>query len=258
VTACGAGIKGRGMKMRTGVLDMDFAIPEIVKKLTVCFLALFNRQCISKAFVYLYHNGPEEDEEETGNQVAETSQDDGKIGSEENAFNQALIRSLKYGTLSPHGIGAELKPYLQLAHSKGYLEPEDYEDNQYATRVVQEIFPQVDAEWKKNGELGAKEWVMQYCLKLFLDAELIASEAAWAGDISENDDMLGNVSEDQDDSSIIEEMEESDNNDDADTCMCDFCEEMRLYDNVDLANIKTNDPLDNLMINSLKNALLKN
>jgi len=253
------------MKLRTGLLDMDTTVPEIVKQLTVCFLALFNRQCISKAFIYMYHNGPEYDDE-----------DDVEAEAEAAAFNDALIRALKYNTLSPNGIGAKLKPSLALAHSKGYLEPEDYEDNKYATRAVLVIFPILCNAWQRGGELAARAWVLEYSMEMFADAQTVANEALWAEDIDEDEmeGMIGDLSDES--SSIVDYLDhdgeiaenetgeirtgdemEIDNQEEQVECDCDLCEEMRSYDNLNLENIQSSDPLDNLMINGLKKALLQ-
>lgn len=231
------------MKMRTGLIDMDGTVPMIVKELTICFLALFNRQCISKAFIYLYHNGPTEVEEE---------EKEDKEEDEAEAFNEALIRALKYGVLSPSGIGAELKPYLQLAHAKdGLLVPEDYEENKFATRAVQEIFPQLHAVWQQSGEIGARAWVLQYAMEMFVSAEVVATEALFAGDVDEDeaDHMIGESEE-------AESQEDQVSEDDAGQCECDFCEGMRAYDNIDLNTIQSSDPLDMLLIGSLGRALV--
>lgn len=252
---------------------MDTAVPEIVKQLTVCFLALFNRQCLSKAFLYMYHNGPQLDESE--DDIGGESQEnvDTVAAQTAKSFDVAMVRALKYGALSPNGVGAKLKPYLQLAHTKGYLQPEDYEDSEFATRAVQEIYPNVLAAWKSGGELAAKKWILQYSMQMLVNPELVATEAQWAGDIDEDEveAMIG-VSHDDDSHEAMEESieedlaeedqadvdvdVEEDDNGDVD-CDCEICVEMRLYDDVDLGKIQTNDPLDMLMIESLRNALLR-
>lgn len=250
------------MKMRTGVLEMDIRVPEIVQQLTVSFLALFNRQCLSKAFLYMYHNGTNGVHADHDEDAFENSDEAAAVATEVQAFDTALIRALKYGGLSPNGVGAKLKPYLQLAHAKGYLQPEDYEDSEFATRAVQEIYPQVLAAWKAGGELAAKKWILQYSMQMLVNPELVATEAQWAGDIAEDeaDAMIGASQEDDAESDA--ESDEGEDGPDADgpiggECDCDFCEEMRLYDHVDLAKIETSDPLDMLMIESLRNALLR-
>jgi len=216
------------MKMQTGLLEGG--VGTAVRELTTCFLAVFNRQCLSKAFLYMYHQDEEEVE----------------------AFNQAVIRGLKYGTLSPRGIGAELKPYMELAMEKGFLAPEDYEGNAFATRAVQELYPLVHAAWQRGGEEAAKKWAFQYAMEMLTNPEAVADEALLAGDMSDAEPEQDDELEEPDDAGD-DEPEESEEQ--ATECDCEFCQEMRAFDHVDLNNLHSDDPLAALMISGLRNAL---
>lgn len=236
------------MRMQTGIMEglAGQQHPVAVRELMMCFLTVFNRQCLSKAFVFMFHQepdleAPEDPEEEVDPEVAEKTTE---------AFNQAVLRGMKYGTLSPNGIGAHLKPYLELAISQGFLAKKDYRDSPLVTHAVEVLYPQVHAAWQVGGEAAAQEWSLKHCMDMFLDPEAVNDDAVLAGDVSDvasdDDEESANVSEDE------EDLEEDET---AGGCQCEMCIEMQSMDSVDLDALDPVDPLDRLLLESLRNAV---
>jgi len=244
-----------------------------VKELTACLLAVFNRQCISKAFVYMFHNEPlfDDDRDEEDGDDMDEEDDETAIDAQE-SFNVALVRGMKYGVLSPNGIGAKLKPYMEKVLQQGYLTPADYESSVFATHAVCNLYPLVHAAWQAGGESGVKQWSLAYSMEILTDPNVVVEEALLAADL--NDDGTSEGSEGEPDSSIenldktntdkmessvstaadaVESMEESSDTDAE--CRCEFCVEMRSMDNIDLGQIESDDPLSRLMIASLQGAI---
>ena len=160
--------------------------------------------------------------------------------------------------------------------SQGYLAPKDYKKNKFAKRAV-ELYSNVHHEWQMGGEKQAQKFANDYAMLMFTDSAVVAEEALIAGDIDA--DEAEKITNDQDDDSYVNEEEgsnsstgnnsqESEGNDGQEDevndeeekvggCGCEFCSEMRGYDDLDLDSIVTDDPLDNLMISGLKAALGK-
>lgn len=221
------------MKMRTGVLDMEPTMTIAVKELLTAFIAVFNRQCLSKGFLYLFHNN------------LDSAPD----------FNESVIRGLKYGALSSNGIGAEIKPFLKLAMEQGFLSPDDCEGNPFALKAL-DIYSQVHAEFQRGGQETASNWAFEYAMLMLTDPNVVADEALLANDIDE--EMAREIyAEGEEGAPGTGDESENSENSDIDECDCEFCNEMRSFDNVDLTTISPEDPMDAWVINSLGAALLK-
>lgn len=219
--------------MKTGLADTYAAPPTApLMKLLLGFLVVFQRQVYARGLTFLYHNGQQ-----------------GQAN-----FDKAVLDSLKFSTLSPNGVACALRPYLHLAFDQGYLSEEDCGDNEFALRALS-FFPQVHAAWEKGGEKGALTWVHETALQILTDSDVLRDEALLAGDVDDDDEDENmedgieddNMSDDESDESEIEEIE----------CTCDFCEEFRGYRSVDMAQIKGDGPVDEIIIGSVKRALVK-
>lgn len=237
--------------MRSGLVSPDGGLSLAVKELLYCFIAIFNRQCISKAFLYMFHNGLESAED----------------------FNAAIIKGLKYGSLSQNGVGAKLKPHLQLAFSQGFLTKKDCRDSPYAERAL-ELYIQVHSAWQNGGEDQVKLFVEEYAMSMLEDPAAIAQEALLAGDVDEEEaEVIANDTIDEALDAQGEGSEEEEEDDEeplgkrpeccgertnigfVDECECDVCTEMRAFDELDMDSLHSDDPLENLMISGLRNAL---
>jgi hypothetical protein len=178
------------------------------------------------------------------------TEDESKITPEEE-FNQAMNLAMKYAVLSANGVGAELKPYLTLAFSQGFLRPAQCAESDMATKVVVDIYPQVHAVWQQGGEEAAKTFIVDYAMQMLTDPDVVAEEALLAGDMdddeSADDSRAESMDDDQDDDGA------GDGEDG--TCNCDFCVEMRAMDLIDLSTIESSDPLDRMMIQGLASVL---
>src|SRR3990170_6170010 len=222
-----------GMAEPTLASDINGALA--LQKLLLCFIAVYERQVLCRAFTFMFHNYLEGQED----------------------FDTCVNQSLKYNTLSPHGIACTLRPYLHLAYQKGYLTPEDCEESAFAARVIQ-LFPSVHAKWEEAGEKGAREWIMEYVFEMLTDPQVVAEEALLAGDVSEERGSSGSdASSDGGEGQDVVSMEEEEQEETPFQCMCDFCEEMRSYDIINLDAIQSKDPLDAIIINGMKKALRK-
>lgn len=209
--------------MSTGLGEAVVPQDVAMQKLLLCFIVVYERQILSRAFTYMFHNdsAPEE-------------------------FDNCMHLSMKFSTLSPNGIAAELRPYLQKAHAQGYLEPEDC-DNAFSKCAI-DLFPKIHAEWDSKGEVVAKKWAMSHVFQLLTDPNAVAEEALLAGDVDEWES--GELEE----PSLEEQSEEQESEEDYE-CTCDLCEEMRTYATVDLDALETSDPLDRIIIEGMKKAL---
>ena len=237
--------------MRTGTSAFEERKndPAMMGQILLCFLAVYERQVLCRAFTYMYHNYLESEED----------------------FDKCTILSLKYSTLSPHGIAVVLRPYLQLAMGQGFLTPEDCEDNVFAYRV-HSLFPSVYKEWKTKGEEAAQAMVMKYVFEILTDPIVATQEALLAGDVDQDEDDQ-DVDQDEDDQDVDQDEDDQDADQDKDDqggddqgddqdedqddfeCLCDFCEEFRSFDTVNLNDINPSDPIDAVIINGMKKAL---
>jgi hypothetical protein len=116
--------------------------------------------------------------------------------------------SLIFNTTSPTGIGVQLKPFLLLALEKGYLEPEDYQNNLWATRAV-ELFPKALKAVQTDTTL---EFIKEYVM------------------------TIGVIISEEDEDAIEEELQQLSDKENPtkkskiESCSCFFCELMREFD----------------------------
>lgn len=242
--------------MRTGLLDTGDVLPVSSKELLICFMCVFYRQCFSKAFLFSYHNGIEDI----------------------NGFNDAIIRGLKYGSLSANGVGAKIKPFVALAMQKGYLTNKDCKESAFATKALA-IYPTVHQVFLTGGEAAAKGFALSYGLEMLqADEFVLAEEAQLAGDLVDDEeeeqedsaDCLEQIKDSAPAESITslenandaaagkdEEKDEQSESEEEEIgeCDCDFCVEMRGYDDLDLANLESADPFQQIMVSGLLLAL---
>ena len=161
--------------MKTGVADDVYDSVAMVE-LRVCMTAVYARQCYSKAFIFMFHN-----EYETGEE-----------------FNLAVKRALKYACLSKNGVGYILKPFFEIAMTKGYLKPTDVADSPLAKSAL-DLFPAVHAVFTQGGVDAAKTWMVKYIEQILDDPKVVAQEALNAGDINEEDVALFSFSDHDED-----------------------------------------------------------
>lgn len=223
------------MKMQTGMAEtVDTTINQVaLQKLLLCFVAVYERQVLSKTFTYMHHNGCED----------------------EDAFNDTLKRSLKFSTLSPIGIAAVLRPYLSHAYAEGVLLESDCDNNAFALKALS-LFPQVHTQWERGGQAGARQWVMQYVFEMLSSTQAVMDEAIMAGDV-DPPAADGEGANGADEEMEVDDDEEEWDSEEVEECICDLCEEMRAYDEVDLDSIQPEPgSLDAIIINGMKRALL--
>lgn len=232
-------------------MDKGGYLPVSVGELLVCFMAIFYRQCFSKTFIYLYHN------------QLDSSSD----------FNDCVIQSLKYGALSPTGAGARMKPFIKIAIANGCLSKKDCKDSPIALKAL-ELYPHVHSIWQQGGKDAAEKFAYSYGMEMLVSPteEVLTEEAMLGGDLrddegedeqdeqedQENDhsgfllEGEGSMEHDKGQSDVDDDDEEED---EVELCKCEFCLEMRSYDNVDMSQVESDDPLDRVMISALALAL---
>lgn len=236
------------MRMATGTGDLtgggSVAESLPMKKLLLCFIAVYERQILCRAFTYMFHNQLED----------------------EDAFNSSVKRSLVYSTLSPLGIAAELRPYLQHAQALGYLLPDDCNDNPFALRALS-LYPRVHEAWTRltvneqgdlapAGEAGARSWVLEYVFQMLTDSNAVAEEALLAGDVDDDVEEEENSQEEENSRDADDSMSEEDDEPLEEVeCTCDFCEEMRSYDTLDLNSLNPTESLDRIIVQGMRKAL---
>lgn len=235
--------------MQTGMAEVPDATINAValQKLLICFMAVYQRQILSRAFVYMFHNNEEDNEE--------------------GQFGKAVRRGLKYSTLSPNGIAARLRPYILHAYSEGLLTEEECDNDPFALKALS-LFPEVHQAWEYAGETGAKKWCMEYVFELLSSSDAVAEEALLGGDMS-----IGEDHDDEYDGSDNGDADDGNNNHDGNNthdddiatgdedsdevgqCSCTICEEMRGFDDIDVDAIPAGEGLDAIIINGMKHAL---
>lgn len=219
------------MKTGFGVYHDNTPIAPMMK-LVLGFIAVFERQVICRAITFMYHNNIQGQE----------------------GFDACTKESLKFSTLSPKGIACALRPYLMLAYDQGMLREEDCDDNVFAKRALS-LFPQIHAAWENGTEVSAQKWVEEYVMQILTEPSVCCEEALLAGDVdapSEDDDSDGE--EDYGDSA---EPDEDEAEEEEVECACDFCEEFRGYADVDMDQVVGHSPIDDILIGSVKQALVK-
>jgi hypothetical protein len=88
------------------------------------------------------------------------------------------------------------------------------------------------------------------------DPNAVTEEALLAGDVDadsvensqEGEDNSQEASDDEDEKDDDEPLEEVE-------CTCDFCEEMRSYDGLDLNSLNPTESLDKIILNGMRKAL---
>lgn len=162
-----------------GTVELD----DTRKSLLQAFFAIFWRRHMITATIYQHHN-------------PEVSNSD------------ASRISLIFNVMTQTGIGAQLKPFIMLALEKGYLEPEDYQGNLWATRAV-ELFPKALKAVQTDTTL---EFIKEYVMTI-------------GGIITEEDEEAI-----ESDLSKEPDLEQPKKKPKVDSCTCFFCGLMRESD----------------------------
>jgi hypothetical protein len=225
-------------------------------EILACFIVVNGRQIFSKALLYLHHNQMETFEElQTANNL-----------------------SMIYAILSPNGISHQLKKYLHLIYDKGYLTPEECEDNVFAKRAL-ELYPLAHERFLKSGREGLQEFVNEKVLEIYQNELASVEELMLSGDLTDGDfDSAEEIEEEMDDDQDSEQAGDEINGEDGeqvedqendafgaedegekvaseDYCDCEFCVEMREYGKIDLDSLKLEDPSDQRYLDLLKQQL---
>jgi len=99
----------KNIKMRTGMSDDD--VNDNIKTFLLVFMAIIWRRVWITSLIYSNHNNI-------------------------SLSRGVVLKALKYNIFSPTGIGNTLKPYIIRAVKDGFLMPDFYEKNIYASRAV--------------------------------------------------------------------------------------------------------------------------
>lgn len=161
--------------------------------LIICYLAIFCRRSLVEAYLYEYHHTPEVRRNEAF-----------EIGV------QAISRATKFNLLSEDGLGARLKPLIELTiEHDGMVTPEDHNNDHYAMRAA-EIFPEIQRVFKLGGVPLATAMSVKYATAFMNDPSLLEDEDE--PDDVNSDDADMNTDADDDDGADSE----NDNNDSKD------------------------------------------
>jgi len=182
--------------------------------------------------------------------------------------SDVILKCLKYNIFSKAGIGNNIKPYVIKALNDGFLMPQFYKQNLYATRAVK-LFKTAYEIVKSDDRDKDMEFIRKYALSVFGTSddkvnEVMNETADVMKDISHpDDDISDNTSDsygtDTSDSNIADNPNDevtgfSKFMDTGERCTCKMCELVDSWDvNVDL--IYSTDPFENVVMKGLMSTL---
>ncbi len=171
---------------------------------------------------------------------------------------EILLKCLKYNILSNSGIGNTLKPYIKIAFTDGFIMPQVYKKNLYATRAVMMYKEALGIVKQHNPDLQRK-FIKDYALSIFhLDVIKVSESANEIRDTIDN--TLDNDTSDSDTSDSDSDndlsvpttldfrfgVDRNENN----KCDCKLCILINSWDiNIDL--VYSEDPFQNIIMNGL-------
>lgn len=228
------------IQMRTGI-----AIPEEpslnVKTFLLAFMAIIWRRVWITTAIYCEHNKL-------------------KLSSD------VVLKCLKFNIFSDAGIGNTIKPYVAKAFTDGFMMPQFYEKNIYATRVVKLYKPAYEIAKLRDREKDI-EFIKKYALSIFDTDDKKVSEVA-----AETDDVIRNIETPSQDgeknsnnsNNNSDEYEYSSDSNEVDSfkgildtserCPCKMCELVDSWD-VNMGLIYSDDPFQNAVMKGLTMAL---
>jgi len=228
------------IQMKTG---LDINIPsepsDNVKTFMLCFTAIIWRRVWITTAIYCEHN---------------------KI----NLSNSVVLKALKYNVLSDVGIGNTLRPYIAIALKDGFIMPQCYKKNLYATRAVLMFKDAYEVIKKKDREEEIK-YISRYAMSVFQsDKESVKDVANETKDTKNikagNSDITNpsttnfgdsNFSSDSTFSSDSGDSEDNNESPEIDSpCDCKMCQLVNSWD-IDLSLGLSEDPYQNVVMNGL-------
>ena len=104
-----------------------------------------------------------------------------------------VLKALKYNIFSNAGIGNTLRPYIVKALTDGFLMPQFYEKNIYATRAVK-LYKPAYSIIKANNREDELKFLKEYALSIFKMEPTMVNDVA-----DETKDALNDITENQND-----------------------------------------------------------
>ena len=201
------------IKMKTGIAAPDEPSDNI-KTFILIFMAIIWRRVWITTMIYCDHN---------------------KI----TITKDVVLKALKFNIYSEAGIGNTLKPYIIKALKDGFLMPQDYSKNVYATRAIKLYKSAYNIVRMKDRDEEVK-FLKEYAFKVF--------------DINNN--ITNDITEENKD--IINSITRGDHNNDLENegneCLCKMCELVDSWD-INESLIFSSDPFQNTIMKGLTSAL---
>lgn len=202
------------IKMKTGIASPDEPSDNIKTFILVFMTIIWRRVWITTA-IYCKHNNI-------------------------NICKNIVLKALKFNIFSNAGIGHTLKPYITKALKDGFLMPQFYNKNIYATRAVKLYGPAYKVI-KSRDRTEEIKFLKDYTLSIFdnnIDEER-----------KDTLELVGNTDNDNNNTDNTEEPFIP-----IDKCKCKMCELVDSWDiNVDL--IYSDDPYQNIIMKGLMSVL---
>lgn len=227
--------------MRTGLVIPDE--PSLnIKTFLLAFMAIVWRRVWITTVIYCEHNRL-------------------KLSSD------VVLKCLKFNIFSEAGIGNTIKPYIIKAFKDGFLMPQFYEKNIYASRAVKLYKKAFEIVKLKNEKLET-EFIKEYALSIFDTDEKNVTEVA-----EETNDAVNNINNPTNDNS--DSIDSTDNSSDNENiyfrtneefrtfskimelpekCKCKMCEIVDSWD-VNIELIYSEDPFRKVIMKGLSLAL---
>ncbi len=166
---------------------------------------------------------------------------------------EILLKCLKYNILSDSGIGNTLKPYIKIAFTDGFIMPQVYKKNLYATRAIM-MYKEALGIVKQHDPDLQRKFVKDYALSIFhLDVTKVTESAAEIRDTIDNTFDSSDTNSSDDDLSVPTTLSfglGSDRVNNSDMCKCKLCTLVNAWD-INIALVYSEDPFQNIIMNGL-------